>query len=66
LVGCGTPGIMTVHSEPVRWAVLRLHVAPTGDFKGKTVAHAEWHFKLACCSRAAQGCRQQHFVLPEF
>jgi hypothetical protein len=49
---------MTVHSEPVRWAVLFLHVAPPGDFKDKTVAHAEWHFKLACCFRAAQGCRQ--------
>ena len=49
---------MTGHSEPVRWAVLNLRVAPQGDFKIKTVTHAEWHFKLACCSRAAQGCRQ--------
>ncbi len=41
-----------------RWAVLVLLVAPSGDFKSKTVAHAEWHFQLACCSRAAQGSRQ--------
>jgi hypothetical protein len=52
---CGIPGIMTKHSELVRWAVLGLRVAPSGDFKNETVAHAEWHFKLACCPRAAQG-----------
>ncbi|HEC33237.1 MAG TPA: winged helix-turn-helix transcriptional regulator, partial [Chloroflexi bacterium] len=41
-----------------RWAVLVLLVAPSGDFWGKTVAHAEWHFQLACCSRAAEGSCQ--------
>ena len=45
-------------SSAVRWAVLHLRVAPQGDFKTKIVAHAERHFKLAYCSRAAQGCRQ--------
>jgi hypothetical protein len=39
--------------RPVRWALLALRVAPSGDFKEKTVAHAERHFQLACCSRAA-------------
>jgi hypothetical protein len=43
--------------RPVRWALLVLRVAPSGDFKNKTVAHAERHFQLACCSRAAQGSR---------
>ena len=41
-----------------RWAILTLLVAPTGDFSAKTVAHAERHFQLACCSRAVQGHRQ--------
>ena len=40
-----------------RWAVLCLLVAPTGDFCAQTVAHAERHFQLACCSRAVQGHR---------
>ena len=44
---------MTRHSELVRWAVLDLLVAPSGDFKGKTVAHAEWHFKLTRYPSAA-------------
>ena len=41
-----------------RWAILVLLVALAGDFCTKTVAHAERHFQLACCSRAVQGYRQ--------
>ena len=58
LSGWSIPGILTRHPGPVRWALRVLRVAPRGDFKDKTVAHAEWHFQLACCSRAAKGSRQ--------
>ena len=50
----GIPEIMTLHSGRVRRAVLIILVAPSGDFKTKTVAHAERHFQLACCSRAVR------------
>jgi hypothetical protein len=58
LSGCCTPGIMTRHSDQVRWAALVLRLALKRNFKRKTVGHAEWHFRPACCSPAAQGSRQ--------
>jgi hypothetical protein len=35
---CGVPDTLTVHSEPVKSAVLFLHTAPSGDLKIKALS----------------------------